>query len=354
MTDAPKTSVQPNVTLWSRGGFLGASAVTLQPGYTPDYVSVQGAHAPRRLVLSRLDAPDRADPTALPLTVLTSAAGAAIGLSRRREAMPFVFRNVECDELHFIQSGSVRFDTEFGAIEAAEDDFVFIPRSVAYRTVPLSEDLLALIVESPQALDFDLPTQFGMVNMAMDVRRAAVAPPTAPPSAAPPPVHELILKARDGLTRFLKPTDPLFAVAHIAGDSPVWALNLRKINPVSFGGMGGAPAHFLAAPGKAMLVFTLSSRASKMRAPVHHNADYDEIIIYTRGPGAYGAADEPGTLMLTPKGVTHHGPSEDVPEGYLAWLIETHSTMRFTPEALAAATLMETGLYGVHPSVDAT
>jgi len=87
-----------------------------------------------------------------------------------------------------------------------------------------------------------------------------------------------------------------------------------------------------------------------MRPPIHHNADYDEIILYVGGPGAYGACAVPGTLTIVPKGVTHHGPSEDVPEGYAAFLIETRATLRFTDAALPSSKLMETGRYGVHPS----
>jgi homogentisate 1,2-dioxygenase len=93
------------------------------------------------------------------------------------------------------------------------------------------------------------------------------------------------------------------------------------------------------------MLYTLSARSGR-RPPIHHNADYDEIVVYAAGPGAWGAISEPGTLTWVPKAVTHHGPNEDVPEGYQAWLLETRSTMRFTPLALRRAALMETGLYG--------
>jgi homogentisate 1,2-dioxygenase len=75
------------------------------------------------------------------------------------------------------------------------------------------------------------------------------------------------------------------------------------------------------------------------------------VICYVRGPGAWGGCTEPGTLTCVPKGVIHHGPSEDVPEGYQAWLLETRATLRWTPKALAASELMETGQYRPHPSV---
>ena len=38
------------------------------------------------------------------------------------------------------------------------------------------------------------------------------------------------------------------------------------------------------------------------------------------------------------------------PKTYQAWLLETRATLRWTPRAIAASQLMETGEYGPHPS----
>ncbi|WP_332811062.1 hypothetical protein [Sphingomonas sp.] len=349
---APKLEPsEPNVHLWSRDGFLGVNAVALQPGYTPDYISVEGPHAPRRIELATLKTADQDDPDALPTLILTSRQGVKFSLSRRRAAMGFALKNVECDELHFIQSGGARFDSEFGNLDAGQADFVCIPKGSAYRVTPDGGDLIDLIVESPGALKFDTPAPFGMINFAQDVRRPRIESPSgAPGEPGGEGRHILLLKAEDGITRFVKPVDPLAAIVQVGGEAPLWALNLAAIQQVSYGGLGGPPAHFLASPDNIMLVFDLSARAAKMRPPIHHNADYDEIILYVGGPGAYGACTTPGTLTIVPKGVTHHGPSEDVPEGYAAFLIETRATLRFTDAALPSSKLMETGRYGVHPS----
>lgn len=342
---------EPHVDLWSRDGFTGTNAIALRPAYTPDYLSVEGVHAPRRMELSDIKAPDETDASALPMVVMRSRRGVTLSVSRRTAPMPYTFRNVEADEIHFIQSGVVRYDTEYGVLEASAMDLVSIPRSVAYRATPLSGDMLALIMESPEPLSFDTPAPFGMINFDLHVRRAKMLPPAPPPATAPSDsTHTLILKAEDGLTRFTRLADPLAGIAQIGGISPVWALGLADIQPVSYGGLGGPPAQFLSARDTSMMFFSLSSRASKMRPPIHHNADFDELILYARGPGAWGGVREPGTLCHTPKGVTHHGPSEDVPEGYLALLLETRATMRFAPEVMGLTRLMETNQYGIHSS----
>lgn len=344
-------AVEPHVDLWSREGFVGTNAITLRPAYTPDYVSVEGTHAPRRIKLSDIPAEDQSDASALPTVVMHSRRGISLSISRRRSPMPYTFRNVEADELHFIQSGMVRYETEFGVLDVGAMDLVGIPRCVAYRVVPKSNDLLTIIMESPDPLRFDTPAPFGMINFDLHVRRAKFSPPATPGNSLPDDVvHMLVLKAEDGLTRFMRPADPLLGIAQVGGMSPVWALGLANIQPVSYGGLGGPPAQFLSARDTSMMFFTLSARSSKMRPPIHHNADFDELILYASGPGAWGDVREPGTLCHTPKGVTHHGPSEDVPEGYLALLLETRATMRFTPEMQKRARLMETNQYGVHPS----
>ena len=348
---SPETEAEPNVHLWSRDGFVGVNAISLQSGYTPEYISVEGPHAPRRLELSQLTTADQSDPNALPTQILGSRQGVRYSLSRRSTAMPFTFKNVEADELHFIQQGGARFETEFGVLEAGSSDFVCIPRGSAYRITPAGDDLIELIIESPGALKFDTPAPFGMIDFGRDVRRPAIAPPGgSPASPAQDGHHVLLLKAEDGVTRFTKPVDPLEAMVQVGGEAPVWALNLSAIHQLSYGGLGGPPSQFLSSPESVLLVFGLNARAAKLRPPVHHNSDYDELILYVGGPGAYGACDVPGTLTLVPKGVTHHGPTEDVPEGYTAFLMETRATMRFTDETLASTKLMETGRYGIHPS----
>src|ERR1700751_2687202 len=97
-------SQQPVIQLWTRDGFNGAASVVTRPTYAPDYLSVHGPHAPRRTVLGRLMPDDQDDAEALPTTVATSKLGIKLLVSGRRKPMPYVVRNVEADEIHFIQS----------------------------------------------------------------------------------------------------------------------------------------------------------------------------------------------------------------------------------------------------------
>lgn len=327
---------------WSRDGFLGARASAVRSHYSPDYISVVGPHAPRRLAIGALATEDMSDPWALPSAFAAARSGLRLSLSRRVAPMPYVLRNVECDEIHFIQEGEIEFRTDFGIMTGLPGDFVCIPRSVAYRATPRAGQVLDLIVESPGAVYFDTPSPAGMIHFGNHVIHAS---PEAGSAADAPTT--LLLRGGDDVTRFEKAHDPLSIQRHLSGLSPVWKLNLAHIQPVVYWPHGGPPSHFLASPGNEVLFYTLSARPGP-RPPVHVNADYDEVIHYFRGPDPWGAVDEPGTWTWVPKGVPHQGPPEHVPTGYLAWLLETRSTLRLTDLGARASEPMETGLYGRH------
>lgn len=336
----------PNAHLWSREGFNGDMCITIRPYPIVGYTAVQGEHAPRRLDLHDLGLPDRDDPAALPAVFAASRAGVSLAASARSAATPFAWRNAENDELHFVQDGELDYVTDFGTLRAGPGDFVCLPRAVTYRIDRVARPTLRVIIETPEQLRLNPPAPFGMVNFARDVAR----PDPAQSSRQQGPT-ELLVKAFDGLTRFTFPDDPLAVVAVIGGQNPVWKLNLANIQPLTYQPHGGPPASFAETASHDLLLYTLSSRLGA-RPPMHHNADYDELIFYFRGPGAYGALTQPGTLAWTPKSLGHWGPAEDVPDGYLAWLLESSGTFRLTPAGQAAAHPMETGQFGYQSDAD--
>ena len=321
---------------WGREGFYGDGVNVIRAHHVPDFSQVSGPHAPHRLNIGDVHVPDRSDPNALPVPIFLSRTGAQLSVSGRERPMPFVISNVEADEVHFIQAGEARFATAYGSITGLPGDFVFIPRAVPYRVVTETGPTLSLIVETPGALRFDAAPKFDPINE------------TATVESSPPQAIETtsLVKSFDGVTRYTKPYNPLAIVSVSGGTNPVWKINLKDI-PVN---EAGHPTQFAASPHNDELFYTLSARRRR-RPPMHYNADYDEMSLYFAGPGAYGAVKEPGTLTWVPKGVAHHGPTEDVAEGYLAWMLESRPTLRLTPAGQQVAQLMETDLYGPHPSI---
>lgn len=330
----------PGAHQYTRDGFVGSGCIVVRPHTIYEYSAVSGPHAPKRLLVGDVAADDRSDASALPTQIAVTRSGASLSVSRRTMPMPYVFRNTECDELHFVQHGELVFDTDFGSLTATAGDFVRIGRTVSYRVTPRSADTLRIIVETPEAIEFKPPAPLGMVNFGRDVGRPKLG------QDIPDGETELRLKSFDGITRFLVPHNPLACTAILDGEPPVWKLNLKAVSPIAYPNSGGPPSQFAQVPSTDLMLFSLSSRPPAARPPQHHNADYDELIYYFEGPGAYGRIVEPGTLIWTPKGVTHWGPMEDVPEGYWAWLLESRGTLRLTASGLAASQPMETGEFG--------
>lgn len=327
---------------WSREGFLGDKCFVRRAHYSPDYLSADGPHAPRRLSVAEVEAVGLPDPAALPVLIAEAKSGLRISVARRAASMSYVMRNVECDELHFVQSGELHVRTPFGAIAVTAGEFVCLPRSVAYTIAVPRGEALTLVVESPPAMHFaeeppDAPFVRNVRYPDTDTAAGAVTSTT------------LLLKSVDELTWFRTAGDPLAVAGPPDGVKPVWKIALADVPPVK----RGAPAPFVSTERGEILIYTLSARAGH-RPPIHVNADYDEVVYYYTGPGAWGAVTEPGTYTHVPKGVTHNGPTEDVPAGYLAWLLESRTSLRFTPAALRVASLMETGLYAKHPSAAPT
>jgi homogentisate 1,2-dioxygenase len=320
---------------WSREGFYGDGINVIRPHHVPDYISVNGPHAPQRFKIGEVALPDRNDPQALPVPVLVGRSGVQLSISGRERPMPFVVSNVEADEVYFIQEGEVAFATAYGKIGGLPGDFVFIPRAVPYTVRPVQGPTLMVIVEIPGAVRLDMAPSF-----APQRESATVEMPGNDDGET-----TWLVKSFDGVTRYVKPYNVLAAVSMDAGTNPVWKTSLKNIPPNE----AGHPTQFAASPNKDELLYTLSARRRR-RPPIHYNADYDEVIVYFAGPGAWGSVKDPGTLTWVPKGIAHHGPPEDVPEGYLAWMLESRSTLRLTPAGQRVAQLMELDMYGPHPS----
>ena len=324
---------------WTREGFLGDACVTLRPHPINEYTSVTGRHAPHRIDLTAVKALDTTDPAELPTVFARARDKLSLAVSALAEPTPYVWRNAEYDEVHFVQEGELEYVTDWGTLSAQPGDFVFLPRAASYRVFPTATPTLRLIVETPEAVSVNPQAMPGMINAPRDVHRPDPARPSRSEGET-----TLLIRADDGITRFTMACDPLSLTAVVAGQPPVWKVNLADIQPVTYWPGGGPPSQFAETPTKNFLLYTLSSRPGG-RPPQHHNADYDELVFYFRGPAPYGGISKPGTGFWIPKAVAHWGPREDPEGGYLAWLIENRGTIRLTPEGQAASELMETGLF---------
>ncbi|MBO0830368.1 MAG: homogentisate 1,2-dioxygenase [Actinobacteria bacterium] len=336
---------QPNIDLYTRNGFAGPATTLVRRQYAPGYTRVEGSYVPRRFNTSRLDPHVLTAPRALPLPLLEGD-GVQVCAWWRNQATEFAIRNVHHDELHFVLSGRATLETDFGALDVRPGDFVLIPRAVSYRLTGV-EALRELIVSTRTWLRVEPEVVPAVLNVDLHVD----APQVREVSGDPVPdsgEYELVVRHGKQTTSYFYDYDPL-SIAAVVGHPVVRRFNLENVQGLAVANGGLQPSRLINDDTTNNLVFYLGSRRSD-RPPVHHNADYDEVIVFASGPGHYGAIDVPGTITWTPKGIIHQGPDEDMPEGYVAWLLETRSDLHATPEALRISQLMETSQFGVHPT----
>lgn len=334
----------PNIDLYTRNGFAGPMATIVRAQYSPPYTRVQGTYAPHRFDVHDVSEAAFAESRALPVAMLEGA-GVTIEVSHRSAPTEFAIRNVLADELHYVLEGEARLDTDFGLLEIKPGDFVLLPRAVTYRYAEIGSPLRELIVVTESRLAVDPEGAPGVLNVDLHVD----APVPNPGIDRGPGEYEVIIRHGTEFTSYFYDYDPLPSLA-VVGAPIVRRFNVENVHGLGVDQGGLMPPRLINDASTRTLVFYLGNRRSD-RPPVHHNADYDEVIFYVAGPGHYGAVDKPGTVTWTPKGIIHQGPEEDVPEGYAAWLLETRAPLSLTPVGREVGRLMETGQFDIHPSL---
>lgn len=325
---------------YTRNGFAGPATAIIRTQYTPTYSRVEGDYVPLRFDIGNWETADAADRRAMP-TPLLDGGDVRVDLWRRHEDTPFAARDVRHDQLFYVLHGNARLETDFGVLDLIPHDLVRLPRSVSYRLRHV-RDLLLVIMVSAQAQYLNLDDA-GMLNLATDLDTPR--PYDGPPE---PGQHELVLCHGTGRTSYFYDYDPLHMLA-TRGAPAVQRFNFLNVHPANVAGIGAPPGRLMVDESTRSALYYLGARESA-RPPVHHNADYDEVVLYTVGPGAFGEMKQPGALIFVPKGVIHQGPEENVPEGYVAWLLETRADLAPTAAGRETGVLAETSLFGRHPS----
>ncbi|MFF0447510.1 hypothetical protein ACFYT4_14070 [Streptomyces sp. NPDC004609] len=335
--NGPAPAGPPNVDLYTRNGFSGPMATIVRAQYSPAYTAVRGTYAPHRLDVGDLSEGAFTEGRSLPVAILEGD-GVSVEVSRRAEPSAVAFRNVLADEVHYVLEGEGRLETDFGVLDVRAGDMVLLPRSVTYRYGEIASPLREILIVTESEMRVDPENAPGVLNVDLHVDA-----PVPDPAAGPPGDYEVIIRHGREFTTYFYDYDPVPCLA-TAGAPVVRRFNMENVHGLGVEKGGLMPPRLLNDSSTRTLVFHLGNRRSD-RPPVHHNADYDEVIFYVAGPGNYGAVDRPGTVLWTPKGLIHHGPEEEVPEGYRAFLLETRAALSLTPAGRDIGAVMETGQF---------
>ena len=341
MTENMPVGGPPQVDLYTRNGFAGPATGIVRTQYTPGYTRVEGDYAPRRLDVWKWQSAEEAGARSMPTTILDGG-DVRLDVWSPRADTAFALKDVRHDQFFFVLAGTARLETDFGVLDLAPLDMVKVPRSVAYRLRRV-QDLQLVVVVSAQAQTIQ-PENAAVLNTALDVD--VPRPYDGPPE---PGEYELVILHGPGTTSYFFDYDPLHMIA-TSGAPVVERFNLADVHPLAVAGLSAPPARLATDATTRSMLYYLGARDGG-QPPVHHNADYEEIFLYCAGPGVFGEMTEPGTLVAVPKGVIHQGPEENVPDGFIGWLLETRADLTLTPAGRTIASIAETSRFGTHPSV---
>jgi homogentisate 1,2-dioxygenase len=232
-----------------------------------------------------------------------------------------LYRNAVGDECLYVESGALRLESSFGALELTEGDYVIIPTSTIHRLVPTGgEPVRLLAIEAtghigPPKRYLSVRGQF--LEHAPYCERDIRGPDE--PLLVDGEDVEVLVQHRRGWTRHVYAHHP-FDVVGWDGHLYPWAFSIHDFEPIT-GRVHQPPPVHQTFQGPNFVICSFVPRKvdyHPQSIPVpynHHNVDSDEMLFYTGGnyEARRGSGIEQGSISLHPSGFTH-GPQPGAPE----------------------------------------
>jgi len=271
-------------------------------------MSYDTALEPRHLLT--FDLPVGGDPVA-GFVALFENDDVVIGVVAADESSP-LYRNAVGDLLVYVQSGSARLESTYGALDVGPGDYVVIPRSTTHRWVT-DELLRALMIEArsahiqPPARYLNSAGQFveGAPYCERDLRAPSELVMVDEADA------EVFVRHRGGVTRYRYADHP-FDVVGWDGCVYPYAFNIRDFQPIVGQVHQPPPVHqTFQAGGFVVCSFVprpYDFHPDAIKVPYHHaNVDSDEILYYSDGDfmSRAGSGIGIGSISYHPAGFVH-------------------------------------------------
>jgi homogentisate 1,2-dioxygenase len=243
-----------------------------------------------------------------------------------------LYRNSTGDETVYVQDGSARFESVYGAIDARAGDYVVIPRGTIHRWIPApaptqgehAPHVNALVIEArghirPPKRYLSDTGQFLEHAPYSERDLRGVAGPLLRDAADVP----VIVRNRGGLTRLTYAYHP-FDVVGWDGCLYPYAFNISDFEPIVKRTHAPPPVHQTFA-GPNFVICSFCPRPFDFdpeSVPIpynHHNVDSDEFMFYVAGDysARAGSGVGIGSVTLHPSGFTH-GPTPGAVEAVIA------------------------------------
>lgn len=225
-----------------------------------------------------------------------------------------LYRNGAGDEVVYIQSGRVRLESVFGALDAEAGDYVVIPCSTTHRwVIPAAVTVEALVIEA--AGHVSLPARYltatGQLREGAPFSERDLRPPTEPLVVEEDGPAPVLVRTKQGWSRHCHARHP-FDVVGWDGCSYPFAFAIRDFEPL-VGRIHQPPPVHQTFAGPNFVICSFVPRPydfdpQSIKVPYHHaNVDSDEVLFYSDGEfmSRRGAGIGVGSLTLHPAGFVH-------------------------------------------------
>jgi homogentisate 1,2-dioxygenase len=236
-----------------------------------------------------------------------------------------LYRNSTGDEVVYLQEGSARFESAFGALEADPGDYVVIPAGTIHRWLP-ERPIKALVIEGRGHIR---PPRRYLSQYGQFLEHAPYCERDLRAPAEPLTVEEgdeetaVLVRTRGGMSRLTYLHHP-FDVVGWDGCLYPYAFNIGDFEPIVKRTHAPPPVHqTFEGPGFVICSFCprpLDFDQDAVPIPYnHHNVDSDEVMFYAAGDyeARKGSGITVGSVSLHPSGFTH-GPQPGAVEAVLA------------------------------------
>jgi homogentisate 1,2-dioxygenase len=247
-----------------------------------------------------------------------------------------LYRNSTGDEAIYVRSGTVRFESVYGSIDAGAGDYVIVPRGTIHRWRPgpaePGQPLQALVIEASGHIrpPRRYLSQFGQFLEHAPYSERDLRGPEGPLIAEGEDVP-VIVRNRAGLTTLTYAFHP-FDVVGWDGCLYPYAFNIADFEPIVKRTHAPPPVH-QTFEGPNFVICSFCPRPLDFdpeAVPIpynHHNVDSDEMMYYVGGDysARKGSGVGVGSITLHPSGFTH-GPQPGAVEAVIKGLDEGRTT----------------------------
>ncbi|MDZ4760294.1 MAG: homogentisate 1,2-dioxygenase [Alphaproteobacteria bacterium] len=293
----------------SKEGFFGPAAFFHHARPPTGWTRFEGPLRPRAFDLAKLEG------------ATSSPWDAPVVLSNRHveirqwklAAQEGLARNADGDTLLFLHAGQAHLHTDWGHLELAAGDYVYLPRGAMFRLEPLTADGLTMLMIEATNSHFTLPD------------RGLLGPHAIfdPAMLETPRIDEVFrdaqqaggdwavrIKKRGEVSSVTYPYNPLDAVGWHGDLAPV-RINVKDLRPVASHRYHLPPSVHTTFLSDRFVVCTFAPRPFEtdpgaLKVPFfHNNDDYDEVLFYHAGNFFSRDNIHAGMMTFHPSGFTH-------------------------------------------------